>query len=97
MSHHRPDPIRPALRPLAALAFALALTACTGADAPPSADRIALGPTDGHDLPGVDLGRVQPGDTAPDFSLESYGGDIVTLSDYRGTHDVVLVFYRGHW
>jgi hypothetical protein len=77
---------------------AVLAAACAGADAPHASDpSIALGPADGHDLPAVDLDRVQPGDTAPDFSLESYAGDIVTLSDYRGTHDVLLVFYRGHW
>lgn len=56
-----------------------------------------LGPVDGHDLPPIDLERVQVGDTAPDFSLESYAGPVVTLSDFRGRKDVVLVFYRGHW
>ena len=77
---------------------ALALAACAGGDAPPPAEQQAqLGPADGRDLPGVDLDRVQVGDTAPDFSLESYGGDVVTLSDFRGSHDVLLVFYRGHW
>jgi hypothetical protein len=74
-----------------------ALAACTGTDARSPAEQVALGPKDGHDLPGVDLERVQVGDTAPDFSLESYEGEVVTLSDFRGTHDVVLVFYRGHW
>jgi hypothetical protein len=84
--------------PVSVLTLILAtLAACTGTDAPSPADQVALGPKDGHDLPGVDLERVQAGDTAPDFSLESYEGDVVTLSDFRGTHDVVLVFYRGHW
>ncbi len=56
-----------------------------------------LGPKDGRDLPPVDLDRVQVGDEAPDFSLQSYAGQVVTLSDFRGEKDVVLVFYRGHW
>jgi len=85
------------------------LTGCSPSDEGASADEAAagsdpaaageptLGPVDGHDLPGVDLDRIQVGDTAPDFSLESYGGEIVTLSDYRGQQDVILVFYRGHW
>jgi|GEM_PF-933793 len=67
------------------------------ADGTPLETRIALGPVDGHDLPGVDLDRVAVGDTAPDFSLVSYRGPVVTLSDFRGEKDVVLVFYRGHW
>lgn len=56
-----------------------------------------LGPADGRDLPPVDTGRVAVGEPAPDFSLRSYEDGIVTLSDYRGSKDVVLVFYRGHW
>ena len=60
-------------------------------------DEINLGPADGHDLSGEDLERVQDGEPAPDFSLESYAGPVVTLSDFRGEKNVVLVFYRGHW
>ena len=56
-----------------------------------------LGPKDGHDLPATDLERVQIGDLAPDFTLRAYSGDYITLSDYRGNKNVVLVFYRGHW
>ena len=56
-----------------------------------------LGPTDGEELPPMDLDRVAVGDVAPDFSLLAYSGDILTLSDYRGKQNVVLVFYRGHW
>ena len=56
-----------------------------------------LGPKDGEDLPRTELDRVKVGDLAPDFSLLSYSGDIITLSDYRGDKNVVLVFYRGHW
>ena len=56
-----------------------------------------LGPVDGHDLPPTDLERVQVGDEAPDFTLASLAGPNVSLSDYRGEKNVVLVFYRGHW
>ena len=56
-----------------------------------------LGPVDGHDLPGVDLDRVQVGEPAPDFKLTSLAGPPVTLSSFRGVKNVVLVFYRGHW
>ncbi len=58
---------------------------------------VELGPHDGLDLPAEDLDRVQVGVRAPDFTLESYAGDTITLSDYRGRANVVLVFYRGHW
>ena len=56
-----------------------------------------LGPKDGHDLPREDLERVQVGDLAPDFTLDTHSDGYITLSDYRGGKNVVLVFYRGHW
>ncbi len=56
-----------------------------------------LGPRDGEDLAPTELDRVKVGDLAPDFSLLSYSGDVITLSDYRDNRNVVLVFYRGHW
>jgi len=36
---------------------------------------------------------LQPGDTAPDFTLPATVGDKVTLSDYRGKKNVLLMFY----
>lgn len=85
--------------------FARALTAvgvvaaAACADAPQRAaeEPVVLGPADGRDLPGTDLERVQVGDLAPDFTLASLAGPPVTLSDFRGRRNVVLVFYRGHW
>jgi len=56
-----------------------------------------LGPADGHDLPPTDIERVAVGAPAPDFTLARYGGGSVTLSQYRGQKNVVLVFYRGYW
>ena len=38
------------------------------------------------------MARVQPGDTAPDFTLHDADGKPVSLSDYRGKR-VVLYFY----
>ena len=89
-------------RAFALLAFAglLGMTACGGAETAVDAqeqEEVMLGPVGGHDLPGTDLDRVMDGQLAPDFSLESYAGPVVTLSDFRGEKDVVLVFYRGHW
>ena len=57
----------------------------------------AFGPKDGAGLPPTDLDRVSVGSVAPDFTLESKDGKAVTLSDYRGKKNVVLVFYRGYW
>lgn len=56
-----------------------------------------LGPADGRDLPAVDTGRVRVGDPAPDFTLESLRGGTITLSQFRGKRNVLLMFYRGHW
>jgi hypothetical protein len=78
----------------------LALAACTGeppSEGPSSDGAPSLGPADGADLHGMDLERIQIGDLAPDFTLASYDGGRVTLSDYRGESNVLLVFYRGHW
>lgn len=86
---------------VAALAAAAACVQPGDDDAARTADAMdaapMLGPVDGHDLPGTDLDRVRVGDPAPDFTLASLAGPPVTLSDYRGEKDVVLVFYRGHW
>ena len=70
---------------------ACVLVAACG-EAPPT-----LGPVDGFDLPPTDLERVHAGVAAPDFTLQAFTGESVTLSDYRGVKNVVLVFYRGHW
>ena len=37
--------------------------------------------------------QLKPGDMAPDFTLPSTIGDNVTLSDYRGKKNVLLLFY----
>jgi len=77
---------------LSAALLALGLAGSLQAQTP-----IELGPKDGHDLPATELDRVAVGTPAPDFSLESLDGDTLTLSDFRGKKNVVLVFYRGHW
>jgi len=40
---------------------------------------------------------VALGTQAPDFTLPTSGGDIVSLGDFRGWQPVLLVFYRGWW
>jgi len=80
------------------LVFAIGVALTTSLAASASAQRSrALGPADGNDLPPLDTGRVAIGALAPDFALQSLVGDTVTLSDYRGKKNVVLIFYRGHW
>ena len=70
---------------------------CAGGDDARGAGNVRLGPVDGRDLPASDLDRVKVGDVAPDFSLESLAGPVVTLSTFRGKKNVILVFYRGWW
>jgi peroxiredoxin len=45
----------------------------------------------------MDVDRIKVGQPAPDFTLEDSNGKNVSLADYRGKKNVVLVFYRGHW
>jgi cytochrome oxidase Cu insertion factor (SCO1/SenC/PrrC family) len=56
-----------------------------------------LGPKDGLELPPHDWNRVTIGREAPDFTLEDMAGRPVTLSSFRGTKFVILIFYRGYW
>jgi cytochrome oxidase Cu insertion factor (SCO1/SenC/PrrC family) len=55
------------------------------------------GPKDEVKQPATDLDRVKVGQPAPDFTLEDSDGKNISLADYRGKKNVVLVFYRGHW
>jgi hypothetical protein len=73
----------------------IVLAGCAATDAPEPSR--TLGPADGRNLPGTDLERVRVGDLAPDFSLASLAGPVVTLSDFRGDRNIILVFYRGWW
>jgi peroxiredoxin len=41
---------------------------------------------------GRDMGMIQPGELAPDFTLESTQGSF-TLSALRGTKRAVIIFY----
>lgn len=58
---------------------------------------VTLGPKDGTDLPPTDLDRVKVGDIAPDFTLENLDSQPVTLSQFRGKQNVLLILYRGYW
>ena len=56
-----------------------------------------LGLKEGLNLKPTDLDRIELGQPAPDFTLENYDGNKITLSGFRGKKAVVLAFYRGHW
>ena len=64
---------------------------------PVSLEAQTLGPADGHDLPRTDIERVAVGGEAPLFTLDSFDRGAVSLADFRGGQNVILVFYRGHW
>ena len=70
---------------LAALMFALVMTACAGAL---SSAEDSLAP-----LPGETL----PAEAAYRFTLPSGLDGEVSLETYAGEQNVVLVFYRGFW
>lgn len=77
---------------------ALALGAVLiGGSEPLAAQAMILGPKDGNGYAPTDTGRVTVGMVAPDFTREALTGPPVTLSQFRGARNVVLVFYRGHW
>lgn len=46
---------------------------------------------------GIAAHSLQPGNTAPDFTLPDAQGKPVTLSELLKTGPVVLTFYRGNW
>lgn len=52
------------------------------------------GPKDGANLKPTELERVKIGDMAPDFALENMDGKRISLSEFRGKKNVVLVFYE---
>ena len=62
-----------------------------------SGQGLRLGPNDTAKFSPTDTSRVAVGAEAPGFTLESLTGPPVTLSQFRGKQNVVLVFYRGHW
>jgi peroxiredoxin len=41
------------------------------------------------------MSKVSINASAPDFTLEDYRGNSITLSDYKGKQNVLLVFNRG--
>ena len=74
------------------LALALLVAACNSDGLKPLSDS-----NGGSGTAATDLERVRTGIPAPDFTLDSVNNVPVTLSGYRGSKNVVLVFFRGYW
>lgn len=52
-------------------------------------------PTATQSQPSANIAAIPAvGEQAPDFTLPSVSGDMVTLSRYQGQKNIVLVFYR---
>ncbi|MBN1955042.1 MAG: redoxin domain-containing protein [Anaerolineae bacterium] len=45
----------------------------------------------------IENARLEVGDPAPDFRLMDHTGRYVRLSDFRGTHNVIIAFYPLAW
>jgi cytochrome oxidase Cu insertion factor (SCO1/SenC/PrrC family) len=74
--------LRPAALFLVGLVFAcLAIAGCTSGGG-------SAGDGDTGDQNGLEVGT-----TAPDFRMKNQDQETVALSDYKGTKNVVLVFY----
>jgi peroxiredoxin len=80
------------LLPLTVLAALGIITSCTPIDTatPPSLRASVYRP--GKLKPVDSVLKVKVGDRAPDFTLPSVSGTKVSLSQYRGRHNVVLSF-----
>jgi cytochrome oxidase Cu insertion factor (SCO1/SenC/PrrC family) len=60
-----------------------------------AAGLLAAGATAAAEAP--QAARIGTGQTAPDFSLRSTAGELLTLSELRGVQPLVLIFFRGVW
>ena len=82
------------VKAVAAVTIVAALLSLTGCKNNPISDE-ALASKAGHsDVEGV---KITVGEAAPSFSLKDHNGNTVSLADYQGESNVMLVFFRGHW
>jgi peroxiredoxin len=45
----------------------------------------------------LENGLIEIGTPAPDFSLSNFDGNKISLSEFKNTRDVLLIFVRGDW
>jgi len=73
------------------LSFFLLLVACSIS---PVDEKTLSADTPYADFTGIELELNQP---APDFRLLSGSGEMVSLSDFKNSQAVLILFYRGEW
>jgi len=56
-----------------------------------------LGSEDARAVPQDPLERVEIGQEAPLFELETLDGELLRLQDLRGESPLILIFFRGTW
>ena len=79
-------------KPLFAALFLLAaITACSNQEIDTNLASNAESFSDVESL------AIKVGAAAPGFTLTDANGNTVTLSDYQGESNVMLLFFRGHW
>jgi peroxiredoxin len=69
------------------------LAMMVGCDNAPVPEQALITDSGYTDVAGV---KLETGKAAPDFNLQSLGGNWVNLSALRG-NKVLMIFYRGHW
>ena len=88
------------LTPILTLALLIAtITACGSAAPPttPTAPPTPAAPPETASPETISNETAPPAKTAPQFALSNAAGETVTLNDYRGRQNIVLIFYRGFW
>lgn len=76
---------------LITLCLAIALSGCSNS---PVDEDAVTNPRGFTDVDGV---TIAVGRAAAQFTLNDANGKPVSLADFRGRHNVMLVFYRGQW
>ncbi len=88
------------LTPILTLALLIAaITACGSAAPPttPTAPPTVAAPPETASPETISNATAPPAKTAPPLALSNAAGETVTLNDYRGRQNIVLIFYRGFW
>ena len=87
------------LTPILTLALLIATTTACGSAAPPTPTEppTAAAPIETASPETISNEAAPPAKTAPPLALSNAAGETVTLNDYRGRQNIVLIFYRGFW